>query len=84
MRGHKLLLFVFLAAATGLPGAAQAQFSPRGLMGMVTRPFGAMLGRFGHFPHRHSSHMSARIALPRGAAAAATRQRRTAGMAERL
>ena len=64
MRGHKLLLFVFLAAATGLPGAAQAQFSPRGLMGMVTRPFGALLGRFGHFPHRHSSHMSAESRSP--------------------
>ncbi len=33
---------------------AQAQLSPRGLIGEITRPFRTMLGRFGHFPRgRH-------------------------------
>lgn len=55
MRGQKILLIGLLAAAMALPGAAQAQFSPRGLIGAVTHPLRQMLGRFGHFPRGHRS-----------------------------
>ena len=53
MSRRKFLLVVVLAAAAGLPAAAHAQISPRGIIGAFTRPLGAMLGRFGHFPRRH-------------------------------
>ncbi len=33
--------------------AADAQLSPRGIIGGITRPFRAMLGRFGHFPRSY-------------------------------
>ena len=55
MRGQKILLIVLLAAATALPGAAQAQFSPRGIIGAFTHPLRSMLGRFGHFPRGRSA-----------------------------
>jgi LTXXQ motif family protein len=57
MRGHKILLIALLAATTALPEAAHAQFSPRGVVGTVTMPLRAMLGRFGHFPRSRRSHM---------------------------
>ncbi len=53
MRGQKILFIVLLAAATALPQAAQAQFSPRGIIGALTHPLRSMLGRFGHFPRGH-------------------------------
>ena len=56
MRTQKILLIVLLAAATALPQAAQAQFSPRGIIGAFTRPLRSMLGRFRHFPHRRHAH----------------------------
>ena len=56
MRGRKMLLAALFAAAVAMPGAAQAQFSPRGIIGAFTHPLREMLGRFGHFPHRHHSH----------------------------
>ena len=55
MRGQKLALIFVLAAATALPPAAQAQLSPRGLLGAITSPLRGMLGRFGHF-RGHRSH----------------------------
>jgi hypothetical protein len=55
MRGHRILLIVLLAAMTALPEAANAQFSPRGVVGAVTMPLRAMLGRFGHFPRSRRS-----------------------------
>jgi hypothetical protein len=55
MRGRKILLIAFLAAAVTLPNAAQAQFSLRGIIGRVTHPLREMFGHSGHFPHpRHS------------------------------
>jgi hypothetical protein len=56
MRGQKILLVLFLATATAAPGAAQAQFSPRGIIGAFTHPLREMLGRFGHFRHGRRSH----------------------------
>jgi hypothetical protein len=53
MRAQKILVIVLLAAATALPEAAQAQFSPRGIIGALTHPLRSMLGRFGHFPRGH-------------------------------
>jgi hypothetical protein len=41
-----------------LPEAANAQFLPRGVVGTVTMPLRAMLGRFGHFPRSHRSRMT--------------------------
>lgn len=58
MHRHKILLIAFLAATTALPDAANAQFSPSGVMGAVTLPFRAMLDRFGHFPRSRRSHMT--------------------------
>ncbi len=58
MHGHRILLIVVLAAATGLPDIADAQFSPGGFVGAVTRPFRQMLGHLGHFPRGHRSHMT--------------------------
>ena len=53
MRGRTFLLLAFLTA-TALPNAAEAQL--RGIIGGITSPFRAMLGRFSHFPHRrHAS-----------------------------
>ena len=49
MRGQKVLLVIFLAAAA--PTATQAQFSPRELLGTLTHPLREMLGRFGHLHH---------------------------------
>jgi hypothetical protein len=55
MRGHKIVLIAFLVAATVLPEAANAQFSPGGILGAVTHPLGALLGRLGHYPRGHRS-----------------------------
>lgn len=56
MRGQKTFLIILLAAAMALPEAAQAQLSPRGIIGTFTHPLRSMLGRFGHFPRRHPSY----------------------------
>ena len=56
MCGRKTLLILLLVAATALPQAAQAQFSPGGIIGTFTHPLRSMLGRFGHFPRRHRPH----------------------------
>jgi len=52
MRGHTILLIALLALLGLRPDSANAQFSPQGILGAVTRPFRHMLGSFGHFP-RH-------------------------------
>ena len=56
MRRRKALLIVLLATAVALPEAAQAQFSPRGIIGAFIHPLRSMLGHFGHFPRGHRSH----------------------------
>jgi hypothetical protein len=53
MRG-RLLLVVALSALFAVPEGAHAQLSPGSVLGAVTAPFRHMLGRFGHFPRRHS------------------------------
>jgi hypothetical protein len=51
-----VVLVTMLGAAIALSDTADAQFSPRGIIGGMTRPFREMLGRFGHFPrYRHHS-----------------------------
>ena len=55
MRGQNTLLAALLATAMAVPGVAQAQFSPRGIIGAFTHPLRSMLGRFGHYPHGHRS-----------------------------
>jgi hypothetical protein len=55
MRGRKFILVACLVAATALPEAATAQFSPGGIVGAVTHPLRSLLGRLGHFPRRHRS-----------------------------
>jgi hypothetical protein len=53
-----------LIAAVPLDSPAQAQLSPQGIIGGVTRPLRQMLGHFGHFPRssRHRSSSGARAA----------------------
>lgn len=41
-----------------LSEVASAQFSPRGIVGAMTSPLRAMLGRLGHFPRSRHSHMA--------------------------
>jgi hypothetical protein len=65
MRGHTIVVAGVLAATIALDAPAQAQLSPQGILGGVTRPFRQVLGGFGHFPraHRHRSN-AARAAAP--------------------
>jgi hypothetical protein len=59
MRTRSILLIALLSTVMALPEAANAQFSPQGLLNGVTRPFRMMLGRLGHFPrHRREAPMS--------------------------
>ena len=56
MRWRTTIALGMLGAAVATPDLAQAQFSPQGLLGGITRPFRQMLGHLGHYPrgHRHS------------------------------
>jgi hypothetical protein len=75
MRGHIVVIAGLLAAAVPLDSTAQAQLSPQGILGGVTRPFRQMLGHHGHFPraHRHRSSNAARANAARAAAPAPER-----------
>lgn len=55
MRWRATIAAGILGAAVASPHLAQAQFSPQGLLGGITRPFRQMLGHLGHYPrgHRH-------------------------------
>ncbi|HKS87229.1 MAG TPA: Spy/CpxP family protein refolding chaperone [Pseudolabrys sp.] len=67
MRGRAVLLIAVVAATVPIGEAAQAQFSPQGILGGMTRPFRHMLGHFDRHPrHRHR----AAHAAPRAATAA--------------
>jgi len=68
-----------LIAAVPLDSPAQAQLSPQGIIGGVTRPLRQMFGHFGHFPrsHRHRSSSGARVAAPAAAAPAVVPERDT-------
>ncbi len=67
MRARTFLIAGLLVLAAA-PEAAQAQFSPRGLLNGITRPFRQILGGLGHFPRGARSRIPARTA----AAGAAT------------
>lgn len=55
MRWRTTIALGMLGTAVAIPDLAQAQFSPQGLIGGITRPFRQMLGHLGHYPrgHRH-------------------------------
>jgi hypothetical protein len=65
MRAHAVILVGFLGAALPLD-AVQAQLSPQGILGGITRPFRHMLGHLGHYPrvHRHRGGARAAAASP--------------------
>ncbi len=58
MIGRGIVLAAILGSALVVTDTAQAQLSPRGIIGGITRPFRVMLGRFSHFP-RHYRHSAA-------------------------
>lgn len=64
MRARTVIIAGLLAAAVPLDSPAQAQLSPQGILGGMTRPFRQMLGHFGHVPrgYRHRSSSGARTA----------------------
>jgi LTXXQ motif family protein len=73
MRARAAIVAGLLIAAVPLDSPAQAQLSPQGIIGGVTRPLRQMLGHFGHFPrsYRHRSSSGTRAAAPAAAAPAA-------------
>ena len=73
MRARTVIVAGLLAAAVPLDSPVQAQLSPQGIIGGVTRPLRHMFGHFGHFPrsHRHRSSSGARAAAPAAATAPA-------------
>ena len=84
MRARAAIVAGLLIAATPLDSPAQAQLSPQGVLGGVTRPLRQMLGHFGHFPrnYRHRSSSGARAAA--APAAALTTERDNQGAKSRL
>ncbi len=66
MRARAAIVAGLLAAVVPLDSPAQAQLSPQGILGGVTRPLRQMLGHFGHFPrsYRHRSSSGARATAP--------------------
>jgi hypothetical protein len=66
MRAHAAIVAGLLVAAVSLDSPAQAQLSPQGILGGVTRPLRQMFGHFGHFPrsYRHRPSGGARAAAP--------------------
>lgn len=55
MRWRTTIFLGMLSAAVALPDIAQAQLSPQGIVGGLTRPLRQALGHFGHYPrvYRH-------------------------------
>jgi hypothetical protein len=53
MACRDVILVAMLGVGLVITDAADAQLSPRGIIGGITRPFRAMLGRFGHFPRSY-------------------------------
>jgi LTXXQ motif family protein len=66
MRARAVIVAGLLIAAVPLDNPAQAQLSPQGIIGGVTRPLRQMLGHFGHYPrsYRHRPSGGARAAAP--------------------
>lgn len=53
MACRSVIFVAMLGAGLVITDAANAQLSPRGIIGGITRPFRAILGRFGHFPRSY-------------------------------
>jgi hypothetical protein len=66
MRVPGLIVLGILNAVVALPPAAEAQFSPQGIIGAATAPLRDALGQLRHFPHsrRHRAPAEARSAAP--------------------
>jgi len=78
MRWRTTIALGMLGAAVASPDLAQAQFSPQGLIGGITRPFRQMLGHLGHYPRGHRP----RTAAADSQAAAAAPSNETSASAE--
>lgn len=50
MRWRTTIVLGMLSAAIALPDIAQAQLSPQGIIGGITRPFRQILGHLGRYP----------------------------------
>ena len=72
MRGRILVTVALLSAAVALPPAAEAQFSPQGILGAVTSPLRHLFGRFGHFPRSHRDQAAQESRPPANAPAPAS------------
>jgi hypothetical protein len=81
MRWRTTIALGMLGAAVASPDLAQAQFSPQGLMGGITRPFRQMLGHLGHYPRGHRPRTAAADSQ---AAAAAPSNETSASAGSRL
>src|SRR5262245_35282545 len=81
MHARTVIVAGLLAAAVPLDSPVQAQLSPQGIIGGVTRPLRGMLGHFAHFPRspRHRAASGARAAAPAAAAPALAPERDTQG-----
>lgn len=66
MHARAVVIAGLFFAAVPLDSPVQAQLSPQGIIGGVTRPLRQMFGHFGHFPrsYRHRSAAGARAAAP--------------------
>lgn len=53
MVSRGVIFITMLGVGLVITGAADAQLSPQGIIGGITRPFRAMFGRFGHFPRSY-------------------------------
>lgn len=60
MRARSLLLVAVFGTTLLGADAASAQLSPQGVIGAFTRPFRAVIGRFGHYP-RHRYHAANQV-----------------------
>lgn len=81
MRWRTTIALGMLGAAVASPDLAQAQFSPQGLIGGITRPFRQMLGHLGHYPRGHRPRTAAADSQ---AAAAAPSNETSASAGSRL
>ena len=78
MRWRTTIVLGMLGAAFATPDLAQAQFSPQGLVGGITRPFRQMLGHLGHYP-RSNRHRTAAADAQAAATAPSSERPATAG-----
>jgi hypothetical protein len=53
MVSRGVIFVTMLGVGLAITDVADAQLSPRGIIGGITRPFRAILGRFGHFPRSY-------------------------------